>query len=220
VTEPDVALTDYGLAIECALFAALTYSRGIPERGLREWFTVFFASASAAPLVGGTVHGFFVDEQTLGYTILWPMSLLCIGVTAFAGWTIGARLLFSKPVARWISIAAAFELVVYVLLVLLVTEDFWIAILDYLPAGLFMLVGFLLAYRRVRVRRLRLAAVGLALSLVAALIQQMRIVLHPVYFNHNALYHLVQAAALLLIFLGAQWLVLAHVPLGRPDGPR
>jgi hypothetical protein len=35
---------------------------------------------------------------------------------------------------------------------------------------------------------------------MGAAVQQLRIGLHPAYFNHNALYHLVQAVALALVF--------------------
>jgi hypothetical protein len=44
------------------------------------------------------------------------------------------------------------------------------------------------------------------LTLVAAAVQQARIALHPTYFNHNALYHLLQAIALFLIFRAAIFL--------------
>jgi hypothetical protein len=46
-----------------------------------------------------------------------------------------------------------------------------------------------------------------ALSFVAAAVQQTETSLHPLYFNHNALYHLIQAFALLLIFLAARGLL-------------
>jgi hypothetical protein len=43
----------------------------------------------------------------------------------------------------------------------------------------------------------------MVLTLVAAVVQQRRIALHPAYFNHNALYHAIQAIALGMIYLGA-----------------
>src|SRR2546426_7467653 len=98
MTEPDVALTDYALAIECALFAYLVRRR---EHAL------FFGSAAVASLAGGTVHGFFLDARTLGNEILWRITLIAIGVTAASAWAIGARGLFSAPMARRITIAAA-----------------------------------------------------------------------------------------------------------------
>src|SRR5437667_11495607 len=99
MTEPAVALTDYAVALEGVLcLVLLERGRGVPG-GLRSWFALFFASVSAASLCGGTVHGFFLDEQTLGYAILWPTTLLAMGVTTFSIWGIGAKLLFSSRVA-------------------------------------------------------------------------------------------------------------------------
>jgi predicted Co/Zn/Cd cation transporter (cation efflux family) len=50
---------------------------------------------------------------------------------------------------------------------------------------------------------------GLVLSFIAAAIQQIGIGLHPLYFNHNALYHLIQAIGLFLLFWTARRLVKA-----------
>ena len=76
-----------------------------------------------------------------------------------------------------------------------------------LPAAAFLLAGFLRAAVRERASWARLGACGLALSFAAAAIQQLRIALHPVYFNHNALYHLVQAVALALLFIAFRGLL-------------
>ena len=59
-------------------------------------------------------------------------------------------------------------------------------------------------------------AVGI--SLFAALIQQLRVALHPVYFNHNALYHVLQAIALDLVFLASRRLVEGEKEPGRGAG--
>src|SRR5207245_2244030 len=123
------------------LFLVLLQRRRARPGGLRPWFSLFFASVSAASLCGGTVHGFFLDKQTLGAAVLWPLTLLATGVTALSAWALGARLLSSR------------------------------------------------------------------LVLSAALLQQLGVGIHPVYFNHNALYHVFQAIALFLFFLGGQWLV-------------
>ncbi len=215
ITEPDVTITDYGLALECALFTYLL-CRGRNRRPpLRTWFALFFCSVGAAALTGGTVHGFFLDERTLGSRILWPVTLLAIGLAALAAWGIGARIQFSGTVARWFSIAAAAEFAVYGVLVLFVTQEFRIAILNYLPAAFFLLGAFFLAYRRTRARSVLVGLLGLALTFVASAVQQSGLGLHPIYFNHNALYHLIQAAALFMIFQGARWFGSAE-PVRRP----
>jgi hypothetical protein len=201
MTEPDVALTDYALALECAIFTWLVRQR--PERScdLYPWRVLFFASASAAPLFGGTVHGFFLDNESVGHAVLWPLSLLAIGVTALSCWAIGARLILHTQVARWVVRAAFLQLPVYVGVVLIVNDAFWVAIAEYLPAALFLLIAFALVSRRGGPASASLGVWGLALSFVAAVLQQLRIAVHPVYFNHNALYHVVQAVALLLLYI-------------------
>ncbi|MDP3775498.1 MAG: hypothetical protein Q8Q85_14660 [Gemmatimonadales bacterium] len=208
ITELDVTLTDYAVAVECAVFTFLLRDRDPRDhRPLRAWCALFFASVGAAALIGGTVHGFFVDPRTRGYAILWPAALVSIGVTAWATWMIGAGIRFSAGVARRIGAAAAAQFAGYCVVVLFVTQAFGAAIANYLPAAVFLLVVLALHYRRARERPVLMALAGLGLTFIAAGVQQGGIALHPVYFNHNALYHLIQAAALLMLFLGLRWIV-------------
>jgi hypothetical protein len=214
MTEPDVALTDYLLALECLLFGILLARRGA-WWSLSGWFAVYFFAGTVASACGGTVHGFFHDEQSTGYLILWCATLLAIGVATLAAWIIGGKLLFSPAVVRWIVVAAAVQLAAYSLVVLFVNQDFVVAIADNLPAVLFLIVAFLWTYRRERHAVLLVAAGGLSLTLVAAALQQFQIALDPRYFNHNAVFHVVQAVALVLLFLGCR----SFLADGRPPTP-
>ncbi len=206
MTEPDVTLTDYGLAILCAVLAHLVFHRGDRESPYRLWLSGFFLAAGAAPLFGGTVHGFFADEESFGNLILWRATLLSIGIAAYCAWAVGARLLLHERLWRVVMAVAGVELLVYSAVALVVSQDFRLAVGDYLPATLFLLIALVVANRREPARALHAAAAGLVLTLVAAVIQQLQIPLHPVYFDHNALYHVVQAIALLLFFVGARHL--------------
>jgi hypothetical protein len=206
MAEPAVTLTDYGIAVLCAVLAHLLLSAA-PGSGFRGWFTTFFVATGAAALLGGTVHGFFPDESSTAHSFLWSATLLAIGVATLPAWAVGAKLLFVPRMARWIQTLAVAELVVYAFLVVFATSDFRLAIAMYLPASLFLLVALWIGWRRQRVPALRTAAVGLVLTLVAAAVQQLRVALHPVYFDHNTLYHVVQAVALVLLFVGARYLV-------------
>jgi len=49
--------------------------------------------------------------------------------------------------------------------------------------------------------------IGLLLTFAAAVVQQIRLGLHPTYFNHNATYHLMQAVGIWFIFVGVKHLV-------------
>ena len=86
-------------------------------------------------------------------------------------------------------------------MVLLVDESFTTIVRFYVPA----LLLFLAAATARALRRgagWGLIALGLALSAVAAVLQQLQVALHPTYFDHNAVYHVVQAAALVVLYLG------------------
>ena len=107
---------------------------------------------------------------------------------------------------RGLSSAAWIEFAVYTLVVLFITDAFAAAITNYLPATLFLLAAFFVAYRGTGSMPLALGLGGLVLTVMAAGVQQARIALHPTYFNHNALYHLLQAIALFLIFRAAGFL--------------
>jgi hypothetical protein len=204
MTEPDVTLTDYALALECAVFCALAMRWPVSDRRLRFWWVVFFASIGASSLLGATVHGFFNSQGMPGYAILWPATLLALGVTSTATWSVAAYVQLREPVRSWVRRAAIAQLAVYALIVLFVSMRFVVAIAAYLPATLFLLVALWIAYRRTREPGIAAGVVGLALTFAAAAVQQLRVALHPVYFNHNALYHVMQGVALFLIFRAAR----------------
>src|SRR5258707_15725411 len=71
MTEPDVTLTDYGIALECAILAGLLYRCRSGRGDLRRPFVLFFASSALGALAGGTVHGFFLDDRSLAGAALW-----------------------------------------------------------------------------------------------------------------------------------------------------
>jgi uncharacterized protein DUF6962 len=207
MTEPDVTLTDYALCAECAAFAWLIARRPASLTELRRWTVLFFVCTALAALFGGTVHGFYAGESGGTGRVLWKISMLAIGATALAGWAIGAHLLFGDRSSHFIVTIAAPLTALYAAVIVFVTDEFWVAVAGYLPAAAFLLAGFVRAAARGRTSWARLGAWGLVLSFGAAAIQQLRIALHPVYFNHNALYHLVQAVALALLFMASRGLL-------------
>ena len=204
MTEPDVTLTDYGLAAECALFAWLLGRRDASDAGQRARWILFFVAGAVAAAVGGTVHGFFLDPASPGARLLWPLALLAVGGSALAAWAIGARLLLPPAGARGLEGVAVAAWVAYAGAVLGGARTFAIALGAYLPATLFLFVAFAARYRRMRERAFLAGLLGLVGTLVAAAVQHGRVAIHPVYFNHNALYHVIQAGALVLLFAAAR----------------
>ena len=214
LTRPAVSLTDYALAIECAVFAVLLARRPAADRVLRQWFVVFFLSIAAASTLGGTMHGFFEYSTSPVRTILWIATLLSILLTSFATWSIAAIIQLDARTSRWVQAFALAQILVLSLVVLFLSRQFVIAIVAYLPATVFFLIALWLAYRRRRESALAWGVAGLALTFVGAAVQQLKIAPHPIYFDHNALYHVIQFVALWMIYRAATWISAAQ-PLVR-----
>jgi hypothetical protein len=215
MTEPAVTLTDYALAIECAVFVIALTRLDARDKQLCFWLVVFFASAGAAAVFGGTVHGFFLGASSPGRRILWPATIFAILVTSLAAWNIGAVLQFDVRQAILVRRLAIAQLVIFSLVVCFVTSRFYVGIIAYLPSTLFLLFALLTAYRRRPNPAIRWGVAGLALTLAAAAVQQLHVSIHPVYFNHNALYHVIQGAALGMIFVAARSISRVRPPIRR-----
>lgn len=215
LSEPDVALTDFGLTVECAGFVAWLYRRAPAGSPWRAWFMAFFSSIGVGALLGGVTHGFVADFSSPIAQALWSATLLALGLAALACWAIGARLLFSLSAARWIEAFAGMLFALYAAAILFVDASFVVAIAHYGLAGAFLLIAFVVSYYKHRRRCVRHGIGGLVLSYAAAAVQQTGTAIDSLNLSHNALYHIIQAIALALIFLTARGL--AQGPACRRD---
>jgi hypothetical protein len=206
VSEPIVTLTNASLALECFVFAELLRRGSEGGQGRRWDFVAFFAALGAAALAGGLVHGFFPEEGTLPHEALWRTALLALGGAALAGWRIGASLTLPERSAGIVAALAGLATLAYAGVVLLVDQDFRIAVFFYAPGVVFLGSCFAVAARRGPDPRLGWAAAGLGLALFASVLQRMEVGLHPVHFDHNALYHVLEMLALVPVFRAARGL--------------
>ena len=200
IHDPDVVLTDLALAALGAWFAWRLRAVRTGELGLSP--SVLMGGLASAALWGAVFHAFFPENTaTLPGRLAWIPVTLSIVVAAAMLLEMGLRLLgrrVGEGLRRGVvaAYAGAFALVV-----VLVDESFTTIVRFYVPALLFLLV-------MASIRAARAGggwtpiAVGLACSAGAAVLQQMRVALHPVYFDHNAVYHVVQAAALVILYIG------------------
>jgi hypothetical protein len=206
MTQQYVALTDYGLSIECLTFLAfLVRLRSVPR--LRFWFLVFFLSIAVSSLIGGTVHGFFAEPSFVGEKILWPLTMIGIGVTALSGVQIARAILWPDCKSAPADTAVYSAFCIYCGVVLFVSANFLIAILGYLPAILFLAWVLMKNYLRSHQRSFLTGFFGLAVILFASVIQQIKILDSSPYFNRNVLYHIMQGIGLLMVFVAARSLV-------------
>ena len=207
MTEPDVALTDFLLTAQCGVFAFWLSRIHAHRCRLQRLCVKFFAVVGLASLIGGTVHGYFHDESTWEFQILWRLGLAVLGAGSYFSWLIGAELIFRGKGRERIGRFALACLLLYSAYVLFWDQRFMFAILNYLPATFFLFLAFLLQIRTSDKRSALFGASSVLVTLVAAAVQQLQIALHPTYLNHNALYHLLQAVALALLLVAFRGLI-------------
>ena len=215
ITDPAVTLTDYGLAIECAAIVALLMRPGASDETLRAYFVVFFTAAALGSALGGTVHGFFKPADSTGRAVLWPATLIAILTSGFAAWVAAARLALRAKSETIAQMIAAALLLAMALAVIFVSRNFAIAIAGYLPATLFLLYSLISVYRRNKARAVGWGIAGLSLTLVAAVVQRLHIVIHPVYLDHNVFYHVLQGGAFWMIYKAARFVSTVRPPIRR-----
>jgi hypothetical protein len=212
IHDPDVVLTDLGLAILGAWFA---WRLAAPERrgmlGLAP--AVLMAGLASAAFWGAVFHGFFpMKTETWPGFIAWIPVSLSIVLAAAALLESGLRVLSPGSGERTRRRLVAVYGATFAAVVLLVDESFGSIVLFYAPALLVFLVAA--TVRAIRDRGGWIStALGLGLSAVAAMLQQFGVAIHPVYLDHNALYHLVQAVALVMLYAGLRRI--AQSPMER-----
>src|SRR5688572_134786 len=79
ITEPATMITDYMLALACAIFAILTLRSTHPAMPV--WFLAFFTGSIAAAL-GGTFHGFKLHLSAGRAKGIWDFTMILIGASA------------------------------------------------------------------------------------------------------------------------------------------
>jgi hypothetical protein len=200
--EADVALTDVALALLGGVCAWKLWRRPARTPVQRDG-AVINAGLAAAAFGGAVFHAFFPAKvgTPAGYTI-WLLTTAAIALAAATMLLLAWRLV--RPHTPWLvrgGVAAGYA-ISFVATIALIDPSYRTVVLFYGPVLLALLVAAVLAARQSPNSGWRWIAMGLALSVVAAVLQQQRVAAHPVYFDHNALYHLVQAIALVVLYRG------------------
>lgn len=202
--EPDVALTDFALALEGAWLGSRVYRRG-NVGAARGWWAAFFWSVAAGALLGGISHGFVPAPYGTGGTLLWRLTLLAVGGAALCAWGAAAQAT-ARPAARFIVAGAVALFAAYAVVVLVVTDAYAVAILHYAPAAMFLLAVLGVVWRRTGAPAALAGVLGLVTLAVGSFVQWRQLALHPTYLTHNAVYHLFEMLALVLLYRAARWL--------------
>lgn len=202
IHEADVALTDVALAALGGFFAQ-RLGRGDAVTPVRAYGRAMLAGLAAAALLGAAFHAFFpAKTATRAGWLLWGGVATAIALTAAAMLLLAAYLLRPGPVPAARKTAVFAYVTAFVIYATSGNQAYGRIVLFYAP----VLVALIAAGVRTAIgeqsRAWWVVVAGLLLSIGAAMVQQARVVLHPQWFDHNALYHVVQAIALVLIWRG------------------
>ena len=172
----------------------------------RRWFAVVLGAIAVSSLLGAISHGFVPEEHSRIGALLWRSTLMLIGPAAVGLCMLACMLLFRPGTVERARALALILLGIYVGLVLFEYHAFVIALVLYLPATAMLLAGFVVRWRQGQSFAVD-GAIAMLLTLMAGLLQYLHIGIHPVYFNHNALYHVIQGIALYFLYrAGQKWI--------------
>ena len=190
MSEPMTVITDYLLGAVSAYLGWRLFQNRAAERSRRWWSRAFVALALGA-FLGGTWHGFAQSEW------LWKATLLTVGIASSAMMIASAfATLPARGRSTVIGFAAATQLLYSAWV--MVDDRFLVVVAE--TAIAFALVAALHLWKWNGA-----ILAGVAVSLVAALVQASGWAPHP-HFNHNDLYHVIQVVAMLLFYRGARTL--------------
>ncbi|MEK6894264.1 MAG: hypothetical protein AABX10_02270 [Nanoarchaeota archaeon] len=203
--QPDVAITDFLLMLEAITLACLILQiKG--KNKIRSSTFLFYISLALGSFIGGIVHGFFPESGSLVNFVLWKATMISLGLVTLFSWIIAGTILLPKR-NKLIIFLASLEFVFYAVYTLFINSDFKIAIYNYIPAILLLLISFFYTCFKLKNYNSIFGIIGVVLTFIAAWIQQAQVSIHPIYFNYNALYHVIQAIAILLIFVSLRYII-------------
>ncbi len=180
----------------------LLYKLQPPQTSLRRLLILLFISLGTASLFGALFHAFFPEKATTaGGFMTWMLVANSIGVTASVVWCINALLFRGTSFFKAMLPFAVIYMAIFAYAMLYINYQFKTIIFFYAPPMVILALASLLKFSRERVYAWIWLFVSVMLSFVAATIQYLQISIHPVYFNYNALYHVIQAISLAIIFL-------------------
>ena len=205
VTEPMTVATDVVLATLAFVFATrLAQRSAIDDSAAAGCLAAAMLVTGLSAVIGAIAHGTDPSSAALRARF-WRITVY---VTGFIGAAIVASVAFfaARGSARGTLLFVAAIKLVYFLKRAAREPEFHVVAADYGVALAILLAGALSELVRRRAPGMAWLIAGVLVSLVAAIVQARRLVLHR-HFNHNDLYHVIQMVALYAFYRGGALLV-------------
>jgi hypothetical protein len=202
LAEPMTALTDLVLSLLAFGFALrlVPYAQRLRQESIRDW-GIAFAVLGVGALAGAISHGLTAYLSETVSAVVWRVTLYSIGVASVYMVSGTARAALRHRVASWLILIAGIKLLAF-LYRSSVTPEFHLAVYEYIPNMIAVLVMGLVLRRYRRNSSGLWITLGVIVSFVAAGVQLNGLSPHP-SFNHNDLYHVIQMVGLVLLYRGA-----------------
>jgi len=188
ISEPMTMLTDYALAGVTGWLGWLLFRNSQLQSSRRFW-ALAFAALAAAAFLGGSFHGFVQSD------LLWKATVLAVGIASFGMLAGSATAVLSGILKTAVLAFATVKLIAYSAW-MLAHDEFIYVVADTGIAFAAVAVLHLLKFNA-------WILAGVVVSVAAALVQASGFALHR-HFNHNDLYHVIQIAAMALLYRGAR----------------
>jgi hypothetical protein len=199
ITEPMTMVTDYMITALGVWVGFRLLKRKDADRAVRFWAGALLATGVAA-LAGGTFHGFQTSIGPVAAAVSWRLTMIAIGAASFcfasaiAFSTLGRRV-------RNVIVALAVVKLAYYLVWITRHSEFKVAIYDYAPTMVLVLIVQAYVWMKRRDRAAAWIIWGIVISFLGAFIQMQEIGIHR-HFNHNDIYHVVQMVGIYCFYRG------------------
>lgn len=183
----------------CCIYFFFVLSR--QPRDLRQrGFMFFFICMAVSMMLGGIAH--LLHAYFDFYAWRRP-AFLFTGLSVFAAQmgVMGQMYRDWRKLLIWLASA---QLLIYCWLILFYCDILWLKINSTLGIVLYVILSQWMAWFREGDKRAALIAVGLTLNILALPIHGFKWYLHPLYFNHNDLAHVLMLLCFYLMFVGAR----------------
>ena len=198
--EPSISWSNFLISLECLIATCLLFSFSLSNQQF--YILGIFISTFFASVCGGIVHGMFKVEEGKLFHFIWKMTLVFMILN---GTLVFLSTLYYFPLFRIGEVYEIFLASVYFLIgfywVWFKSTDFLIALTFYVPVTILLLIvlvinGIVAGFNSGQ----GFALLGLGLTLLAGFAQYKQISLKSLKIDHNTLFHLIQAIALVFIY--------------------
>jgi hypothetical protein len=206
ITEPATVLTNVALSLVAFVLAAQLGLQAALE-GTRSAASIAgaFMATGVAAAFGAVAHGIDPLREPELRARIWRGALYTTGFGG-VGAIASAAFFAARGGARVLLLGFALIKLVIYLISAIRKPEFRLAVIDYGVALTVLLVGAVYGLLRWHEPGATWIIGGVAVSLVAGLVQGLRVSPHR-WFNHNDLFHVIQIVALYLFFRGGALLV-------------